>query len=330
MSIMTEPSDSTKTMLVAIINGPKQLKLDRTPLPDPGPQQVRIKLEGCGVCASDLPIWEGREWFTYPFAPGAPGHEGWGHLDAIDSQVNGFQIGDRVAFLSNHAYAEYAVTNAKQVLKLPEDIQCLPFPGEPLGCAMNIYRRSDIRSGQTIAIVGIGFIGALLTKLASHAGARVIAISRRNFALDIARRFGAYEFLNSLDTKLVIEKIMQLTRGNGCDRVIEAVGMQESLDLATELTKERGKLVIAGYHQDGSRKVNMQLWNWRGLDVINAHERDSQLYLEGMRAAADMVASHALNPASLYTHRFRLDQLDRAFELLRQRPDGFLKALVIP
>jgi len=54
--------------------------------------------------------------------------------------------------------------------------------------------------------------------------------------------------------------------------VIEAAGQQWPLDLATELTRERGRLIIAGYHQDGPRQINMQLWNWRGLDVINAHE----------------------------------------------------------
>jgi threonine dehydrogenase-like Zn-dependent dehydrogenase len=91
----------------------------------------------------------------------------------------------------------------------------------------------------------------------------------------------------------------------------------------------RGRLVIAGYHQDGARQVNMQLWNWRGLDVINAHERDPRAYVEGMRAAVDAVASGRLDPAPLYTHRFSLDQLGAALEATRVRPDGFLKALVV-
>ena len=65
-----------------------------------------------------------------------------------------------------------------------------PFPGEPLGCAMNIFRRSGIEAGQTVAIVGIGFLGAILTRLAADAGARVIAISRRPFSLEVARAHG--------------------------------------------------------------------------------------------------------------------------------------------
>ena len=94
-----------------------------------------------------------------------------------------------------------------------------------------------------------------------------------------------------------------------CDVVVEAVGKQWPLDLSAELTRERGRLVVAGYHQDGPRQVNMQLWNWRGLDVINAHERDPQVYRSGMLAAADAVASGRLDPTPLFTHRFPLERL---------------------
>jgi threonine dehydrogenase-like Zn-dependent dehydrogenase len=73
----------------------------------------------------------------------------------------------------------------------------------------------------------------------------------------------------------------------------------------------------------------MQLWNWRGLDVINAHERDPAMYVEGIREAVDAVSTGILDPAPLYTHTFPLDQLDQAFETMRARPDGFLKALVV-
>jgi threonine dehydrogenase-like Zn-dependent dehydrogenase len=87
-------------------------------------------------------------------------------------------------------------------------------------------------------------------------------------------------------------------------------------------------LIVAGYHQDGLRQVNMQLWNWRGIDVINAHERDPAIYLRGMREAVEAVASGTLDPAPLYTHRFPLDRLGDALDATRDRPDGFLKALV--
>ncbi|HEY0007196.1 MAG TPA: hypothetical protein VGB55_00600, partial [Tepidisphaeraceae bacterium] len=94
------------------------------------------------------------------------------------------------------------------------------------------------------------------------------------------------------------------------------------------LTRIRGRLVIAGYHQDGLRQVNVQLWNWRGLDVINAHERDPQVYLAGMKAAVEAVASGVLDPSSLYTHTYPLAELAQALDDTAARPDGFMKALV--
>ncbi len=159
---------------------------------------------------------------------------------------------------------------------------------------MNIFRRSGITAGQTVAIVGVGFLGALLTQLAADAGARVIAIGRRPYALDIARRMGAAETVAMDDHEQVIAVVRDLTGGHLCPVVIEAAGQQGPLDLAGELTGERGRLVIAGYHQDGPRQVNLQMWNWRGLDVINAHERDPAVYAAGMREAITLAAAGRL------------------------------------
>jgi threonine dehydrogenase-like Zn-dependent dehydrogenase len=266
----------------------------------------------------------------FPTEPGALGHEGWGVVDALGQDVTGLAIGDRVAALSYKAYAEYDFADADAVVRLPDSLAGQPFPGEPLGCAMNIFRRSEIAAGQTVAVVGIGFLGAILTRLASEAGARVIAISRRPFSLEVARKMGAAETIMMEDHNTIIGQVKELTGGTFCDRVIEAVGKQWPLDLAGEITRERGRLIIAGYHQDGPRQVNMWLWNWRGLDVINAHERDPKIYMQGIREAVDAVASGRLDPRPLYTHRFPLDQLNKALDATRDRPGEFLKALVIP
>jgi threonine dehydrogenase-like Zn-dependent dehydrogenase len=315
-------------MRAAVLTGPGGMRLDTVEQPVPGPNQVRIRLEGCGICASNLAPWAGPEWMQFPTKPGDLGHEGWGVVDAVGDHVTHVSVGDRVAALSFRAYAEYDLADADAVVRLPESLAGQPFPGEPLGCAMNIFRRSDIEAGQTVAIVGIGFLGAILTRLATDAGARVIAISRRPFSLDVARRFGAAETIAMEDHHAIVAKVKDLTDGRFCDRVIEAVGKQWPLDLAAELTKERGKLIVAGYHQDGPRQVNMWLWNWRGLDVINAHERDPKAYIRGMREAVDAVASGRLDPSSLFTHSFPLERLAEALDATRDRPDGFLKALV--
>jgi len=313
----------------AAVTGPGSVALKEVERPRPGEGEVRIRLEGCGVCASNLGPWAGPEWMEFPLPPGDLGHEGWGVVDAIGPGVANVGMGDRVAALTYRAYAEADIAQADAVLRLPPELDGKPFPGEPLGCAFNIFRRSDIRPGQTVAIIGIGFLGAVLTKLASDAGARVIAISRRPESLELARSYGAAETIPMDDHQAIVDRVGQLTGGALCERVIECVGKQWPLDLAGELIGFGGKLVVAGYHQDGPRQVSMQSWNWKGIDVVNAHERDLAVQMQGMREAAEAVASGRLDPAPLYTHAYPLDRLAEALDATRDKPEGFVKALVL-
>jgi threonine dehydrogenase-like Zn-dependent dehydrogenase len=322
---MTEP-----TMRAAVLTGAGKLMIEQVSVPEPGPGQVRLRLEGCGVCASNLTPWEGPEWMQFPTDPGGLGHEGWGVIDAVGPGVTGLQSGDRVAALNDKAYAEYALADAAQLVKLPESLRGVDLPLEPFGCAMNIFRRSNIKRGQTVAIVGIGFLGAILVALASNAGARVIAISRRKESLELAALMGPVNAIPMHDHWEIVERVRELTGGEFCDRVIEAVGKQWPLDLAAELTAEGGRLVIAGYHQDGPRQVNMQLWNWRGFDVVNAHERDPQVALQGMREAVAAIEAGCIDPKPLITHRYPLERLADALNATRDKPGNFVKAVVVP
>ena len=158
----------SREMEAAIITAPGYARLTRVARPEPGPCELRIRLEGCGVCGSNLAPWEGRPWFSYPLSPGELGHEGWGEVDAVGDEVQKFRPGDRVAMLSYHAYAEYDIAPESAVVWLPAALAQKPFPGEALGCAMNVFRRCDIKPGQTVAIVGVGFLGAVLTSLSAR------------------------------------------------------------------------------------------------------------------------------------------------------------------
>ncbi len=305
------------------------------PVPEPGPGEVAVKLQGCGVCASNVPPWEGRDWFTYPMEPGAPGHEAWGVIDRVGADVadvadlGGLQPGQRVATLSQNAYASHALAPADQVVPLPPSLDGVDFPGEPLACAMNVLERSKVRRGDTVLIVGVGFLGSLLVQLCAVAGAEVTATSRRASARPAAGVAGATTYWTTDEAEAVAAEVGGFFDGGRFDVVIEVTGKQAPLDLATKLVKEMGRLVVAGFHQDGPRTVDMQLWNWRGLDVINAHEREPHRYTQGLRRAVDAVVQKQLNLNPLITHRLPLSHLDEALALTRDRPEGFMKAVVL-
>jgi threonine dehydrogenase-like Zn-dependent dehydrogenase len=331
MNASVAERDAIEVMaLQAVFCGNRQMRLVRTPMRRPASDEALVRLDGCGVCASNLPVWEGRDWFTYPLEPGAPGHEGWGEVVAVGADVDARElaVGDRVALLSQHAYASHDIAPASMLARIPDALGAQSFPAEPVACVMNILRRSDIRPGQWLAVVGVGFMGALLVQGARSAGARVIAITRRPWARAVAERCGADCSLDGGDAGAAIATVREVTGGAGCARVIEAAGEQATLDLASALCAEGGRLVIAGYHQDGNREVDMQQWNWRGLDVINAHERDPAVQARGLHEAMRAVAEGTLDPFALITHELELRELGRAFELMRERPDGFMKAVV--
>jgi threonine dehydrogenase-like Zn-dependent dehydrogenase len=316
-------------MKAAVIAASRTLEVVSTPLPEPGANELRVRLEGCGVCASSLPVWEGRDWFNYPIEAGAPGHEGWGVVDKVGEGVDDIEEGARIAFLSGHAFAEYDLTKSDSFVRIPDELAGRTFPGEAIGCAMNIFRRSDIEAGQTVAIIGAGFLGNLLIQLAKSTGARVIAISRREVARELAKQCGADETIPMNDHRELVGRVKELTQQRGAERVIECVGAQWPLDIANDIIGERGRLIIAGYHQDGPRQVNMQNWNWLGIDVVNAHERSPRNYVRGMQDAVEAVLSGRIDPTPLLTHTYALDELDRAMNDVSERPDDFVKGTVL-
>jgi 2-desacetyl-2-hydroxyethyl bacteriochlorophyllide A dehydrogenase len=317
-----------KKMLAAVLVSPGQFEVKELEVPEPASDEVRMKVEYCGICSSNLAPWRGAPWFNYPFPPGAPGHESVGVVESVGANVSGLEVGTHVSMLGNSGFAEYEIAKAKCVVPISTGLRNVPFLGEPLGCAMNVFRRAQILKDDWVAIVGTGFLGTILLQLCSEAGAKVIAISRRRSALQLAEKMGATLTLSLENQSKLLSAVRDITEGHFCQVVIEAAGAQETLDIASALTGTRGRLVIAGYHQDGPRSVNMQEWNWRGIDVINAHERDEAVYVEGIRQAAEAVASARIRLEELVSHFFPLEQIEKGFQTLERRPEGFIKGVI--
>jgi len=260
--------------------------------------------------------------------PGAPGHEVFGTVAGLGEGVDGIALGEPVTALTYRGYAEYDLAEAGSIVRLPPALAGRPVLGEPLACAVNVAHRAGVAEGDLVVLLGAGFLGGLLLQLLRREKpGRMVAVSRRRAGLAAAESLGADETLTYEDD--VRGRISELSGGRMADVVIEATGRQEPLDLAAELTRVRGRLIVAGYHQDGRRTVNMQLWNWRGLDVINAHERDPEVYRRGMEEGVARLAAGEVDLKPLLTHRFPLSEINQAFKTSEERPAGFLKSLVL-
>ncbi len=300
--------------------------------PAPGEGEILLKVLGCGVCGSDMGPWKGLQGLEYPMRPGAPGHEVFGMVEAVGSGVEGLKVGDPVTALSYRAYSEYDIARADDVVPLPSSLAGRVVLGEPVSCAVNVSRRAGVSEGDVVVLLGTGFLSSLLLQILRTPGApkpgRIFTVSRRRLSPEMAERLGVDEALTYEDD--VHNRVGAATGGRMADVVVEATGHQRPLDLGAELTRERGRLVVAGYHQDGPRTVNMQLWNWRGIDVINAHERDPRIYKSGMEEGVRLLAEGGLDLSTLITHTFPLDEINRAFTTSEERPDGFIKSVVLP
>ncbi|WP_337731649.1 zinc-binding dehydrogenase [Agrobacterium vitis] len=269
--------------------------------------------------------------------------EGWGIIDAIGPNVRSLSVGDRVASLVRSAYASHHLADADSVISLPPRLDGMPFPGRSLSRAMNIFRRSDIKAGQRVAIIGIDFVGALLIQLASRAKAHVIAISLRPTSVTIAKSMGAAEAFTidergaTDDPVRIIEAVNKLTGGYLCDRAVDITGETRMIALAGQLTNTQGRLIMAGRQQVDPREGVSQWWKARGATVIQTDEGNTEIgpeispeiCVDGMLEAVAAIMDGRLDPTPLYTHRYRLEELGQALIDTHDQPDGFMKALVI-
>lgn len=238
-------------------------------IPTPGPGWVRVKVEACGVCHSDLFTKAG----AYPgiVLPRVPGHEIAGHIDAIGPNVTAWKAGDRVGvgwhgghcfecdacrrglFVNcvaakvtgishDGGYAEYAVVPAASLARIPASLSAVD--AGPLLCAgvttFNSLRNSGARPGQTVAIQGIGGLGHLAVQYAARMGFRTVAISRGADKANLARELGAHEYVDTAAGSAADG----LNALGGADLVLATAPSSEAIADTIGGLKPRGKLLI--------------------------------------------------------------------------------------
>lgn len=287
--------------------------------PSCGPQEILVRTQYCGICEGDLAAFrrvtagESDEGIVL-------GHEGTGVVADFGAEVEGFAKGDLVTALGG-AYGEYFVARADQLLKLPAAVAPPWALGEPVACCVHGALRSGVKIGDRVAIVGCGFMGLVWMQLAGLQGAaRIDAFDMLDWRLDVAKRRGADQ-VHSPDYNAEEE----------FDVVVEAAGAAEALDLATRLVRQHGRLIIVAYHQSngGLRNISMKTWNFKAIDVVNAHVRNHAEKLHAMELALGLMAGGKIRIQDLVTE-YRLADVSRAFDELMTRKRGLFKAELSP
>jgi threonine dehydrogenase-like Zn-dependent dehydrogenase len=306
---------------VSAVVGSRRSAVSSRPIPDCEAGQVLVRVIVNGVCASDLTEWQSDP----PVDPLLLGHEPVGEVVAVGPGVDTCDIGDLVTGRIDPSFSDFALADQTDLVKVPAGLTPDAALGEPLGCIVEALRRTPLEVGDRIAVVGAGFMGLCLLQLLRHTpSSLIVAIDPRADARAHALRHGAD---TAADPAALNLDPFRAGAAPGFDVVFEASGSQPGLDLTTELVRPQGTLSIIGYHQ-GLRTVDMHAWNWKALDVVNAHVRDKARLRDSIKRGLDLAAAGRVDLSSLITHRYALSEVDAAFTALVEKPSGFIKAVI--
>jgi threonine dehydrogenase-like Zn-dependent dehydrogenase len=310
---------------IAVLSAPQRIDVVEQAVADPGPGQLLLRVASCGVCASELDMWEGKAAIEYPRLIG---HEVSGVVERVGSGVEGFRPGDPVAaWVTAGGFAEYVAVNAEHCFhagSVPLELAL----AEPLACAVNAVELAAPALGDDVLILGAGFMGNLVQELVALKGPRhVIVGDTRPDALERAARLGASRTVNVL-SESVVDAVLEQTDGLGADLSFEVTGAQSALMSLGDATRMSGKLAIVGFHQGGTRELPLGDWNYKAFQLLNAHFRDIDAIMRGMRAGMRLLTSGRLSLDGLVTHRYPLEDVNEAFSVAVEKPVGFVKATV--
>lgn len=316
---MEDRDIDTNGSRIARLVSPRRFELATQAVGPPSPGGVRVRIEACGVCASELhAVEETLESYPVPM-----GHEPVGIVEAVGEGVEDLAEGMRVTGGFGPSFAEHVIADRAHVVAVPEGLGIEDAIGEPLGCVIEGRRRTPVVTGDRVALVGAGYMGLLMLQVLSISGAgETVIVDPRTEARAAAGTYGATAALDP--TEAASGELDERF-----DVVFEATGTQAGLDLSTELVREHGVLSILGYHQGAPRSVDMQTWNWKAIDVINAHVRRRDLLNDAIRRGLELTRLGRIRPGELVTHRFALDGVTDAFEALATKPDGYIKSIVV-
>jgi L-iditol 2-dehydrogenase len=338
-------------MKAAVYYGQKDIRLEEMPVPEIGEDEILVEMKACGICGSDL-----MDWYLKPRAPLVLGHEPAGIIAKKGSQVNNFEIGDRV-FVHHHVaclachycrHGDYTLceqfheTNIKpggfaQYFRVPApnlQLDTLKIPAalsfeeatliEPISCCWRALKKCNVQRGDLVAVIGAGTTGIIHAALSKILGAKTIVSDLIDFRLKAAKRFGADVVVdaNSEDVESVVKAE---TSGIGVDVAVVTAPSLEAYRIGLRICRKGGKLCVFAPTKPGEYfQVSPKDLFFTEVQIIPSY---STSHLE-TREALDLLESNRLNVKGLITHRFKLADIGKAFKTALESKDN-LKVIVL-
>ncbi|GAB6154074.1 2,3-butanediol dehydrogenase [Desulfosporosinus burensis] len=351
-------------MKAAVWYGRKDVRVVDVPEPpSPGEGWVKVKVEWCGICGSDLheylagpifiPVAE-PDALTGSIAPIILGHEFSGEVVEIGPGVKNVQVGDRVApdacqvcwecyhckrmnysmceklaftgLMTDGAFAEYVNVPAYTMYKIPDDMSYeVAAVIEPIAVGIHAVRQAPVIEGDKVVVLGAGTIGLATLQAAKAAGAsRVYVIEMAKARKEYALNMGATAVFDPREVD-VVAKIKELTNGLGADISFECVGNEKTAPLAIQLARKSGKVVMVGIFERESS------FNFFEVTANEKHIIGSLAYNGEFATAIDLLNDGRLSAEPMITGKIKLeDIIERGFEELVNRKEANIKILVSP
>lgn len=337
---------------VAMWHGGKDIKIEDAPKPKIKRDEALIQVRATGICGSELHVYEGISKRRVP--PLVMGHEFSGEVAEVGGGAEGVQEGDRVAIepiircgtceqcargrsnicsnmrlIGLHmtgAFAEYVAVPAEKCYRLLDNVSFEEGSTvEPLSVGLHAVKRASIRLGGAVAVLGAGVIGLMSVQAAKLAGAaKVLVTDLFDYRLKLARKLGADAVINVKEEDPV-KAVMELTDGKGVDAVLEAVGIQKTVQQAMAMVKKGGVVTAIG-----------MLAKTMELEMLDAVVRETEVrgsygYTpEEFKLALDMIGAGRADVKSLITHVFPLKDIVKGFEALSEKKEGVVKVVIKP
>ncbi|NFQ68176.1 NAD(P)-dependent alcohol dehydrogenase [Clostridium sporogenes] len=341
-------------MKAAVMAGIGKIKLEERQIPKVKEDEVLVKLEYVGICGSDLHYYETGAIGDFVVEPPfVLGHEPGGTVVEVGKNVKHLKVGDRVAlepgktcghceFCKTGRYnlcpdvvffatppvdgvfQEYVSHEADLCFKLPDNVSTMEGALiEPLAVGFHAAMQGNAKAGQTAVVMGSGCIG-LVTMMALKAMgvSRVYVVDIMGKRLQKALELGADGVINGSSTN-VVEEIMKLTDGKGCDLVIETAGTQVTTVQAMHMTKKGATIVLVGYSKSGEMNLPISLALDKEL-TFKTIFRYRHIY----PMAIEAVAAGKVNLKGIVTDVFKLDEAQKAMDYSINNKSDIVKAVI--